>query len=185
MVRCAWAESHPLLETYHDSEWGTPVHDDRRWFEYIVLDGAQAGLSWLTVLKKREGYRRAFADFDYARVADYTSDDVARILLDDGIIRNRLKVESTVRNARAFLRVRETHGSFDSYIWDFTDGSTIRNAWTTMSDLPATSPISDRMSRELKRLGFNFVGSTICYSFMQAAGMVNDHVVTCFRYSQI
>jgi DNA-3-methyladenine glycosylase I len=185
MNRCGWAQSHPLLAEYHDTEWGVPLHDDRTHFEYLILDGAQAGLSWLTILKRREGYRAALAGYDVERVAAYTEEDVQRLLQDPGIIRNRAKVNGAVQNARAFLEVREEFGSFDAYIWRFTEGRTIVNAWTSMAEVPATSAESDAMSKDLRRRGFTFVGSTICYAYMQAAGMVNDHATDCFRYAAV
>ena len=170
---------------YHDEEWGVPVHDDRGLFELITLEGAQAGLSWSTVLKKRENYRRAFAGFDPAKIARFNRRSVARLLDDAGIIRNRLKIESTISNARAFLRVQETDDSFDAYIWGFVEGTPIVNRHRRLEDLPASTAISDRMSKDLKQRGFRFVGSTICYAFMQAAGMVNDHETGCFRHAQL
>jgi DNA-3-methyladenine glycosylase I len=173
------------MEEYHDREWGVPVHDDRKLYEFLVLDAMQAGLSWLIVLRKREGLRAAFDDFCPERVAAYTDEDVDRLLANPEIVRNRLKVAAAVTNARAFLEVQQQFGSFDRYIWRFTDGGTVRNAWHTMAEIPATSPQSDAMSRDLRSRGFRFVGSTICYAFMQAAGMVNDHVVGCFRYEQV
>jgi len=184
-TRCEWSESDPLLMEYHDAEWGVPVHDDRKLFEYLVLDGAQAGLSWLTVLRKRENFQRAFHGFDPERVAKFQAKDVRRLLADEGIIRNRLKIEGSIRNAKAFLEVREEFGSFDSYVWKFVGGSTRRNRWTSMRQIPARTRESDVLSADLKERGFSFVGSTICYAFMQAAGMVNDHVVTCFRYDAV
>jgi len=184
-TRCGWSEADRLLTEYHDTEWGVPVHDDRRLFEYIVLDGAQAGLSWLTVLRKRENFQRAFRGFDPERVAKFQAKDVRRLLADGGIIRNRLKIEGSIRNAKAFLEVREEFGSFDSYVWKFVGGSTRRNRWTSMGQIPARTRESDVLSADLKERGFTFVGSTICYAFMQAAGMVNDHVVTCFRYDAV
>lgn len=183
--RCGWESDDELMTRYHDEEWGVPLHDDRVHFEYLILDGAQAGLSWRTVLHKRENYRRAFADFDPVRVARFTPARIERLLLDPGIIRNRLKVESAVRNARAFLAVRREFGGFDPYIWSFTGGKTIVNNWKSMSELPARSAESDAMSRDLKKRGFNFVGSTICYAYMQAAGMVLDHTSDCFRRKEI
>lgn len=184
-TRCGWAEgTFPLYEQYHDEEWGVPVHDDQKWFEFIVLDGAQAGLSWATVLKKREGYRKAFDNYDVAKIATYTDAKLEKLRQNPEIIRNRLKIESVRTNARAFLKVQEEFGSFDAYIWQFTGGKTIVNKWKKMSEVPATSPESDAMSKDLKKRGFTFVGSTICYAFMQAAGMVNDHTVDCFRYTQ-
>lgn len=185
MTRCQWAEGNTLMERYHDEEWGVPVHDDRRLFEFLVLDAMQAGLSWLIVLRKREGFRAAFAGFDPERVAAFTAEDVARLLADPAIVRNRLKVAAAISNAQAFLDVQREFGSFDRYIWQFTGGGTLCNAWATMADIPATSPESDAMSRDLKRRGFRFVGSTICYAFMQAAGMVNDHTVDCYRYDSV
>jgi len=184
--RCGWAAAGGDLDIrYHDEEWGVPVHDDRALFEFIVLEGAQAGLSWSTILKKREGYRRAFAGFDPERVARFNRRSVERLLADPGIVRNRLKVESTIGNARAFLRVQEEHGSFDAFVWRFVDGSPRQNRFRRMTDLPASTEPSDRLSKELKRRGFRFVGSTICYAFMQAVGMVNDHTVDCFRHEAV
>jgi DNA-3-methyladenine glycosylase I len=183
-TRCAWPASD-LSIRYHDEEWGVPVHEDRIHFEFIVLDGAQAGLSWETILRKREGYRDAFDGFDPAAVAAYGPERIEALLLDPRIVRNRLKVEGAVKNARAFLRVQEEFGSFDAYIWRFTEGRTLQPRRAASRDLPATSPESDAMSRELRRRGFTFVGSTICYAYMQAAGMVNDHVVSCFRYAEL
>jgi len=173
------------MARYHDDEWGVPLHDDRRHFEFLVLDAFQAGLSWATILNKREHFRRAFADFDVARVARFNQRSVARLMQDAGIVRNRAKIESTLTNARAFLQVQETHGSFDRFIWAFVDGEPRQHRWTSLKQLPATSGDSDRMSRELKALGFRFVGSTICYAYMQAAGLVNDHVVGCFRHDEV
>jgi DNA-3-methyladenine glycosylase I len=182
MRRCDWAGSDPLYLEYHDTEWGIPLHDDRRLFEMLVLEGAQAGLSWLTILRKREAYRRAFDRFDPRKVARYDVRKVRALLADAGIVRNRLKIESAVKNARAFLEVRDEFGSFDAYIWRFVGGQPIRNAWRAMKDIPARTPESDAMSKDLRKRGFSFVGSTICYAFMQATGLVNDHVVDCFRY---
>jgi DNA-3-methyladenine glycosylase I len=179
--RCAWA-GNELSIRYHDEEWGVPVHDDRTLFEFLILEGAQAGLSWDTILKKREHYRIVFDNFDAAQIARYTRHKTDRLLADPGIVRNRLKVASAVRNARAFLDVCETFESFDAYIWQFTDGKTIRNRWKTAQQIPPRTDTSDAMSKDLKQRGFNFVGSTICYAFMQAVGMVNDHTVDCFRY---
>lgn len=180
-IRCAWA-GHPLLAEYHDREWGVPVHDDRRLFELLILEGAQAGLSWLTVLRKRDAYREAFAGFDPARVARFSAEKRAKLLENPGIVRNRLKVAAAVSNARAALAAQEEFGSLDAYLWGFVEGKPMRNAWKDAGEIPATSKESDRMSRELKRRGFLFAGSTICYAFMQAAGMVNDHETGCFRY---
>jgi DNA-3-methyladenine glycosylase I len=179
--RCEWCLGDELMIAYHDTEWGVPLHDDQRHFEFLVLDGAQAGLSWRTILHKREGYRRCFAGFDPKLVASFTQDDIERILLDPGIVRNRLKVQGAVKNARAFLAVQQEFGSFDAYIWQFVDGAPIVNSYASSKDLPATSRQSDAMSKDMRRRGFTFVGSTICYAYMQAAGMVNDHIVTCHR----
>lgn len=185
--RCPWAsgKAGPLYVKYHDEEWGVPVHDDRIHFEFIVLDGAQAGLSWSTILNKRENYRRAFAGFDPAKVAKFGKRKVEELLEDRGIVRNRLKVEATVQNARAFLRVQKEFGSFDRYIWQFVGGRTRQNRWTRVGQIPAETPESRAMSRDLKQRGFRFVGPTICYAYMQAAGMVNDHLVDCFRHKQV
>lgn len=182
--RCGWAKTD-LSIPYHDQEWGVPVHDDRKLFEFIVLDGAQAGLSWETVLRKREAYRRAFDNFVPEKVARYTAKRIEKLLLDPGLIRNRQKIESSVTNARHFLAVQEEHGSFDRYIWSFVDGRPIVNRWQAIKQVPATTPASDAMSKDLKSRGFKFVGSTICYAFMQAAGLVNDHLVDCFRYKPL
>lgn len=170
---------------YHDTEWGVPLHDDRKLFEFLVLDAFQAGLSWAIVLKKREGFRKAFSDFDPRKVAKYDRRKVRTLLADAGIIRNRMKVEATIANARAFLEVQREFGSFDRYIWQFTGGTTKKNRWRALSQLPASSPESDAMSKDLKARGFRFVGSTICYAFMQAAGMVNDHLVSCYRHQEL
>jgi DNA-3-methyladenine glycosylase I len=184
-IRCNWCLDHSLMTEYHDTEWGVPLHDDRRLFEFLVLDAAQAGLSWRTVLLKRENYRRAFDNFDPEKVARYTDKRLAQLLQNPGIVRNRLKVRSAVVNARAFLQVRDEFGSFDRYIWQFVGGIPRINRLRSMKDIPATSKESDAMSKDLKHRGFNFVGSTICYAFMQAAGMVNDHLVTCFRHREV
>jgi len=184
VVRCPWAKSE-LYVAYHDREWGVPVHDDRLLFEFLILEGAQAGLSWETILKKRDAYRRAFDGFDPARVARYGAAQRKRLLADPGIVRNRLKIEAAVVNARAFLQVCEEHGTFDAYIWEFVGQRPIVNAFHSLADVPARSAESDTMSKDLKRRGFKFVGSTICYAFMQAVGMVNDHLVGCFRYRQL
>jgi DNA-3-methyladenine glycosylase I len=181
ITRCPWATTE-LMTAYHDREWGVPIHEDRKLFEFLILEGAQAGLSWNTILNRREGYRKAFHRFDPVKVAAYGRHDVARLLKDAGIIRNRLKIESAARNARSFLEVQREFGSFDAYIWQFVGGQPRVNGWRNMRDLPARTPESDAMSKDLKRRGFNFVGSTICYAFMQAVGMVNDHLVGCFRY---
>lgn len=183
--RCAWCGNDPLYIAYHDQEWGVPVHDDRRLFEMLILEGAQAGLSWLTVLKKRDHYRRAFDQFDAEKIAGYKDADVHRLMQDVGIIRNRLKIEAAIKNARGFLQIREEFPSFSDYIWRYTDGRVITNAWSSFRDIPAHTDISDCLSRDLKKRGFNFVGSTICYSFMQAIGMVNDHTTDCYRHGEI
>ena len=183
--RCAWILDDPLMAEYHDSEWGVPVHDDQRLFEHLVLGGAQAGLSWSTILKKRDNYRRAFDGFDPVKVAGYGKRKVAQLLSDPGIVRNRLKVESAVANAKAVLAVREESGSFDSYIWSFVGGRPIVNRWKAISEIPVASPEAHRMSEDLKARGFRFVGPTICYAFMQSVGMVNDHTVDCHRHREI
>ena len=184
-TRCEWSGSDPVLIEYHDKEWGVPLHDDRKLFEFLVLDAAQAGLSWLLILKKRENYRKAFSNYDAGKIARYDARKVEALLNNPGIVRNRLKIQSAIENARGFLQVQKEFGSFDKFIWQFTGGRTIKNSWKTMNQVPAKTAESDAMSRELKRRGFRFVGSTICYAFMQAAGMVNDHVVTCFRYKRV
>jgi DNA-3-methyladenine glycosylase I len=184
-IRCAWSLGSQRYRDYHDHEWGVPVHDDRKLFEFIVLEGAQAGLSWSTVLNKRENYRRAFDDFDPVKVARYTAKRVEKLLADPGIIRNRLKVESAIRNAKAFIAVQKEFGSFDTYIWGFVDGKPIQNRWKTLKEIPARTPLSDHISADLKRRGFSFVGSTIVYAHMQATGMVNDHVLDCFRHRPV
>ncbi len=184
--RCAWCEGTSLnYIEYHDQEWGVPVREDRGQFEFLILEGAQAGLSWSTILNKRDGYRRNFADFDPEKVARFTKKRIEKILTDPGIVRNRLKVESAVTNARAFLAVQQEFGSFSAYIWDFVDGKPVQNRFSKDSDVPATSPVSDTISKELKKRGFKFVGSTIIYAHMQATGMVNDHVTGCFRYKEV
>jgi DNA-3-methyladenine glycosylase I len=183
--RCPWAGTDPLSVAYHDTEWGTPLHDDRKLFELLILEGAQAGLSWLTILKRREDYREAFDHFDPRSVAAYNNRKVEALLRNPGIIRNRRKVEAAVGNARAFLAVQEEFGSFDRYIWRFVGGHPMRNAWNSGEEIPASTPESIAMSRDLKRRGFGFVGPTICYAFMQAVGMVNDHIVECFRYGEL
>lgn len=183
--RCEWPGADDLMIRYHDEEWGVPVHDDIRHFEFILLDGAQAGLSWRTVLHKRARYREVFDGFDPAKVAKYRKRKIESLLKDPGIIRNRLKVESAVRNARAFLEIQQEFGSFDAYVWRFVDGETRVNRWKSLSDIPASTGESDAMSKDLKNRGFSFVGTTILYAYMQAAGMVNDHVVGCFRYREL
>ncbi|HEY0050805.1 MAG TPA: DNA-3-methyladenine glycosylase I [Pyrinomonadaceae bacterium] len=183
MTRCDWAKNH-LAIRYHDEEWGVPAHDDRRLFEFLILEGAQAGLSWDTILRKRENYRAAFDAFQAEKIALYDAKKVAELLRDEGIVRNRLKIASTVRNAREFLKIKDEFGSFDSYIWRFVGGAPIVNAWKNVSEVPAKTAISDAMSKDLKKRGFNFVGSTIMYAFMQACGLANDHLVSCFRYEE-
>jgi DNA-3-methyladenine glycosylase I len=184
MVRCPWAKTELYIQ-YHDTEWGVPVHDDRVLFEFLILEGAQAGLSWETILKKRENYRRAFDHFDPAIIAKYDRRKRQRLLTDPGIVRNRLKIEATVQNARAFLAVQDEIGTFDQYIWGFVGHKPKGNVWKTMKQVPARTTESEAMSKHLKRRGFKFVGSTICYAFMQAVGMVNDHLVECFRHGQL
>ncbi len=183
--RCEWCGDDPLYVAYHDDEWGVPVHDDRHLFEMLILEGAQAGLSWITILKKRENYRKALHNFDVERIAAYTPRDIERLLGDAGIVRNRLKLESAVKNARGTLAITEEFGSLDAFLWRYVDGKPIQNAWKTMTDIPAQTELSDVLSKDLKKRGFNFVGSTICYAFMQAVGMVNDHVTGCYRHREI
>ena len=183
--RCGWSTSDPLYVSYHDKEWGVPVHDDRKLFEMLILEGAQAGLSWITVLRKRENYRRAFANFNPVTVSRYDAKKVRSLLKNDGIIRNRLKIEATISNARAFLEVQKGFGSFDAYIWQFVGGGQRKNRRRSLKEIPASTPESDAMSKDLKKRGFHFVGSTICYAFMQATGMVNDHTTECFRHDEV
>ncbi|HUE85706.1 MAG TPA: DNA-3-methyladenine glycosylase I [Vicinamibacterales bacterium] len=184
-IRCAWPGNNPLMIEYHDHEWGVPTHDDRKHFEFLVLEAAQAGLSWAIVLNKREGYRRAFSQFDPAKVARFDKRKIERLTLDPGIVRNRLKIAAAVKNARQFLAVQEEFGSFDAYCWRFVGGQPKVNRWKSMSEIPATSPESDTFSTDLKRRGFTFVGSTVIYAHMQAVGMLNDHVVGCFRHREV
>jgi DNA-3-methyladenine glycosylase I len=184
-TRCGWGVSDPLYLQYHDEEWGVPVHDDRRLFEMLVLEGAQAGLSWLTVLRKRKAFRKAFDNFDPLKVSRYSEKRVGKLLQNSGIIRNRLKIEAAIKNAKSFLQVNKEFGSFDRYLWQFVDYRPIQNRWTRLKDIPARTPESDAMSKDLKKRGFSFVGSTICYAFMQAVGMVNDHLVGCYRYKEV
>lgn len=184
-TRCAWAGDDPLYVTYHDEQWGVPLHDDQELFEMLVLEGAQAGLSWSTVLNKRENYRRAFDGFEIARVAAYGEEDVQRLLADPGIVRNRLKIRSAIRNAQAVLEIQQAFGSLDAFLWQFVDGVPIQNAWQELKDIPAQTPLAEAMSKELKQRGLNFVGPTICYALMQSIGMVNDHLVDCFRYEEV
>ena len=185
LVRCGWAKHNELQTAYHDTEWGVPVHDDRRFLEFLILEGAQAGLAWDTILRKREGYRAAFAGFDPARVARFDGRRVEKLLQDTAIVRNRLKVESAIVNAQHYLTVQEQFGSFDAYIWQFVGGAPIQNKWRGMGEVPASTMHSDAMSKDLKKRGFKFVGTTICYAFMQATGMVNDHLTSCFRHRQL
>jgi DNA-3-methyladenine glycosylase I len=183
--RCAWAGDDALYIAYHDTEWGVPSHDDRHLFEMLILEGAQAGLSWITILRKRENYRRAFANWDAQKIARFGVRDVRRLMADAGIVRNRLKISATIDNAKAYLQVRDEFGSFDKYIWQFVGGAPLQNRRRTMRDIPPRSIESDSMSRDLKQRGFRFVGTTICYAYMQAVGMVNDHLVSCFRHSEV
>jgi DNA-3-methyladenine glycosylase I len=181
--RCQWPSNIEM--DYHDTEWGVPVTDDKKWFEFLVLDSFQAGLSWKIILQKREGFRKAFYDFDVQKVAQMTDEDMARLREDSSIIRNRLKIKATVTNAQAFIRVQEEYDSFNTYIWSFTNGKTIHNQYTDLSEIPASTPLSDKMSKDLKARGFKFVGNTICYAFMQASGIVNDHTIDCYRHQEI
>lgn len=185
LERCLWCGNDPLYVRYHDEEWGVPVHDDRKLFEMIVLDGAQAGLSWLTILRKRENYRRAFDRFDPELIARYDEPRVARLLADSGIVRNRLKIEAAINNARAYLALRDQHGALSDFLWRYVGGAPRQNTWTAIAEVPTKTAEAEAMSRDLKRLGFAFVGPTICYAFMQAAGMVNDHLTHCFRHRQL
>jgi DNA-3-methyladenine glycosylase I len=185
LVRCGWTTADPLYLAYHDEEWGVPLHDDRRLFEMLVLEGAQAGLSWITILRRREGYRKAFDGFDPEKVARYGTKKISALLADPGIIRNRAKVDAAIANARAFLTVREESGSFDRFLWAFVAAKPIQNRWQSMAEVPAATAESKAMSKELKRRGFGFVGPTICYAFMQAVGMVNDHTTDCFRHREL
>ena len=184
IVRCSWAGTG-INTHYHDEEWGVPVRDDRRWFEFLILEGAQAGLSWETILNKRERYRDVFAQFDAAKVAKFDARKKHELLRDPGIVRNRLKIDATIANAKAFLKVQEEFGSFDQYVWKFVGGAPIQNAWKTHRSLPAQTPLSEALSKDLQKRGFRFVGPTICYALMQATGLVNDHLVSCFRYKQV
>jgi DNA-3-methyladenine glycosylase I len=185
MKRCEWAEKGQLEMLYHDHEWGIAIHDDTKLFEFLILEGAQAGLSWSTILKKREAYRKSLNRFDARKVAQYTKHDIARLLDNPEIIRNRLKIHAAITNAQAFLRVQKEFGSFDQYVWQFVNGKPIQNAWKKIADIPSSSPESDVMSTDLRKRGFKFVGTTICYAFMQAVGMFNDHVTDCFRYKEL
>jgi DNA-3-methyladenine glycosylase I len=183
--RCTWAGGDALYQNYHDTEWGVPLHDDQRLFEFLILEGAQAGLSWVTILRKRENYRTVFNGFDATRIAGYGANKIESLLRNEGIVRNRLKVEAAVINAQRFLEVQDEFGSFAAFIWQFVGGKPKQNAWRNLADVPANTPQSDAMSKELKRRGFKFVGTTICYAFMQATGMVNDHTTNCFRYAEL
>jgi DNA-3-methyladenine glycosylase I len=185
MKRCEWANNDGLMQSYHDHEWGVPLHDDTSLFEFLVLEGAQAGLNWSTILRKREGYRKAFDNFGARKISRYTAGDVSRLLTNPEIVRNRLKIGAAISNARSLLLVQEQFGSFDRYIWQFVNGQPIQNSWKKMTDIPASTPQSGAMSKDLQKRGFKFVGPTICYAFMQAVGMVNDHIVGCFRYDQL
>ena len=185
LVRCAWCGESPLYQAYHDTEWGVPLHDDRALFELLTLEGAQAGLSWITVLKKRENYRAAFAGFDPALVAQFGDAETAALLANPGIVRNRLKIASTIGNARAFLAIQAEFGSFDAWLWNFVDGRPIQNTLGSIREIQASTPLSDALSKALKKRGFRFVGSTICYAFLQAAGLVNDHTTDCFRHGEV
>ncbi len=184
-TRCTWCTDDPLYIAYHDSQWGVPLHDDRLLFEFLILEGAQAGLSWLTILRKRENYRRAFHNFDFRIIADYGKEDIERLLSDSGIIRNARKVNSSVQNAQAVLKIVDEYGSLDAYLWSFVDGATICNSWQSQEEVPVSTKLSQKMSAELKKRGFSFVGPTICYAFMQAVGMVNDHTTDCFRWQEL
>src|SRR2546425_7436840 len=183
--RCAWANSSALYLDYHDTEWGAPAHDERTLFEFLILEGAQAGLSWSTILNKRQAYIQAFDNFEPTKVASYDDSKVQALLANPGIVRNRLKIQAAIQNARSFLEVRDQYGSFDTYIWQFVDGKPVQNSWKILQEIPATTKESDAMSKELKKLGFTFVGSTICYALMQAVGMVNDHMIDCFRWQEV
>ena len=183
--RCGWEGTDPLYVAYHDTEWCVPLHDDLKLFEFIILEGMQAGLSWITILKKLENYRKAFDNFNPEKMARYTQKKLSSLMADKGIIRNRLKIEASVQNARAYLSVQEKYGSFDSYLWQFVDGSPLKNTWRRLEEIPAKTDVSTSMSKDMKEKGFKFVGPTICYAHMQAIGMVNDHLVTCFRYEEV
>lgn len=185
MKKCKWATKNKLEEKYHDTEWGVPIYDDRLLFEFLILEGAQAGLSWITVLAKREHYRKVFDNFDANKIVKYNQQKIDELLRDTGIIRNKLKINSVISNAKAFLEIQKEHGSFSKFIWNFVDGKPIQNKWKTFEEVPAKTEISDLMSKTLKKKGFKFIGSTICYAFMQAVGMVNDHTTDCFRYNEI
>lgn len=183
--RCGWSDKDPLYIDYHDHEWGVPLHNDRKLFEMLILEGMQAGLNWLTILRKRENFRKAFDNFDPEKIARYSDSKIEKLMLNAGIIRNRLKIEGARKNARAFLQLQDQYKKFDNYIWQFTDGKILQNHWQSLKQVPASTQQSDHMSKDLKKMGFTFVGSTICYAFMQAVGMVNDHLIDCFRYSEL
>jgi len=185
MKRCDWANSNPLETEHHDVEWGVPVHDDRLLFEMLILEGAQSGLSWATILQKRKGYLKAFDNFDANKISNYSAKKIENLLQNPDIVRNKLKINATVENAKRFLEIKNEYGSFDAFIWSFVEGKPINNAWKKLSDIPTCSQESDAMSKGLKKKGFKFIGSTTCYAYMQAVGMVNDHLVSCFRYSEI
>jgi DNA-3-methyladenine glycosylase I len=184
-IRCEWCLGEEIYKKYHDKEWGVPLHSDRKLFEFLILEGAQAGLSWITVLKKRKAYREAFDNFDFNKIANYKEAKIKALLNNAGIIRNQLKIRATVKNAKAYIQIRREFGTFNKYIWQFTDGKTIHNKWKSLKEIPAETNISQAMSKDLKKRGFTFVGPTICYAFMQATGMVNDHVVSCYRYKEL
>ena len=184
-TRCWWCGDDALYQSYHDEEWGVPIHDDRQLFEFLCLEGAQAGLSWITILRKRDHYRRVFDRFDARKIADYDATKIASLLADPGIVRNKLKVNGFVKNARAYLEMLDQGESLDGYLWNYVDGVPVQNQWQTMAQIPANTPVSDAMAKDLKKRGFTFVGSTICYAFMQAAGLVNDHVTECYRYDEL
>ncbi|MEC3906590.1 DNA-3-methyladenine glycosylase I [Tamlana sp. 2201CG12-4] len=183
--RCGWCEGDPLYETYHDQEWGVPVYDDNKLFEFLILETFQAGLSWITVLRKRENFRKAFDHFDYKKIANYQQSKIDTLLQDTGIIRNKLKVNATITNAQAFIKIQQEFGTFSKYIWGFVNGKPIKNAYQALNDIPANTPLSDTISKDLKKRGFKFVGTTVVYAHMQATGMVNDHITSCFRYEEV
>ncbi len=185
LKRCEWSTSSALYLDYHDTEWGVPVHDERTLFEFLILEGAQAGLSWSTILNKRQAYIQAFDNFEPTKVASYDDTKIQQLLTNPGIVRNRLKIQAAIQNARSYLKIQDQYGSFDTYIWQFVDGKPIQNSWKSLQEIPATTKESDAMSKELKKRGFTFVGSTICYAFVQAVGMVNDHIVDCFRWQEV
>jgi len=185
MNRCEWAGGSAIMQAYHDLEWGVPVHDDQKLFEFLILEGAQAGLSWSTILNKRQGYQKAFDNFDAEKIACYNEKKISELINNPEIVRNRLKIQAAITNAIVFLDIQQKFNNFDAYIWQFTDGNPIKNTWKKVADIPANTPVSDAMSKDMKQRGFKFVGSTICYAFMQAVGMINDHTIDCFRYNQV